>query len=874
MGSEIVSGVIIIKVLERVIKKPACIMFLLLAFVIQVQAQDQQVTGRILDSNGDAIPFASVSYKGHHIAVSSDADGKFDIERHVGWNLTLSCLGYKSKIVKITDDATPLSVTLKEDSRSLGEVVVKSKRGHYHRKDNPAVELMRRVIAAKKRTDLRNHDFYQYDKYQKITLAINDLKPEQLKNKFFSHRKYMRDQVEVSPYNHKLVLPLSVDETVSQHIYRKNPLKEKDIIMGHQSSGIGKLLQTGASLNKMLKDFFTDVDIYDDDVRILQFPFPSPIGNTAISFYHFYIEDTVYVDRDKCIHLQFIPANSQDLGFRGEIWVLDDSTLHVKKCNLFIPHNSDIDWVDDMKIEQEYTRLSNGDWVLTKDDMIAEMRFANFLSKALVVRNTRLSNYSFEDLPSQLFKGRALVKHDINEMNRDENFWNQYRAVGLTKSESSMNSFINRMTNSHGWKYVITAVKVFAENYMETGSRNTPSKFDLGPLNTYLSSNYVDGLRMRLAGRSTAAFNPHLFFDGYGAYGMKSNKWYYGAKLSYAFNKKQHSSFEFPQRNIEFETTSDVMSDADRNLIHNKDNVFMTIRSSTEDQMFAYNRQRLSGIYETDWGFSVSGGLQTESNTTAGNLHYYYMPKSPQSVALGTDAEARKIRMSDVDLTLHYNPGVTFVNTKQQRFPVNLDSPDFYISQSLGLRHFLGGQFSSSMTEAGIYKRFWLGSWGCVDTHLTAKAQWKKVPFPMLVMPPYNMSYFMLENTFSMMRDWEFINDRQLFWSAAWDMNGKILNRIPLVRRLHWREYFAIKGMIGHLTEKNNPFLEQNQTDPDIYQFPTNAHVMTHQPYWEASFGVRNILNFFTVEFVRRLTYLNDENIHKWGVRFSFDATF
>jgi hypothetical protein len=469
LGSEIVSGVIIIKVLERVIKKPACIMFLLLAFVIQVQAQDQQVTGRILDSNGDAIPFASVSYKGHHIAVSSDADGKFDIERHVGWNLTLSCLGYKSKIVKITDDATPLSVTLKEDSRSLGEVVVKSKRGHYHRKDNPAVELMRRVIAAKKRTDLRNHDFYQYDKYQKITLAINDLKPEQLKNKFFSHRKYMRDQVEVSPYNHKLVLPLSVDETVSQHIYRKNPLKEKDIIMGHQSSGIGKLLQTGASLNKMLKDFFTDVDIYDDHVRILQFPFPSPIGNTAISFYHFYIEDTVYVDRDKCIHLQFIPANSQDLGFRGEIWVLDDSTLHVKKCNLFIPHNSDIDWVDDMKIEQEYTRLSNGDWVLTKDDMIAEMRFANFLSKALVVRNTRLSNYSFEDLPSQLFKGRALVKHDINEMNRDENFWNQYRAVGLTKSESSMNSFINRMTNSHGWKYVITAVKVFAENYMETG---------------------------------------------------------------------------------------------------------------------------------------------------------------------------------------------------------------------------------------------------------------------------------------------------------------------------------------------------------------------------------------------------------------------
>ena len=363
MGTEIVSRVITIKVLEGFIKKTACIIFVLLSFVIQVQAQDQKVSGRILDSNGDAIPFASVSYKGHHIAVSSDAEGKFEIERHVDWMLTISCLGYKSKTVKVTSDPNLLSVVLKDDSRRLGEVVVKSKRGRYHRKDNPAVELMRRVIAAKKRTDLRNHDFYQYDKYQKITLAVNDLKPEQLKNKFFRHRKYMLDQVEVSPYNHKLVLPLSVDETVSQHIYRKSPLKEKDIILGQQSSGIGKLIQTGAALNTMLKEVFTDVDIYDDHVRLLQFPFPSPIGSTAISFYHFYIEDTVYVDRDKCIHLQFIPANSQDFGFRGELWVLDDSTLHVKKCNLFMPHNSDIDWVDDMKIEQEYTRLSDGEWV-------------------------------------------------------------------------------------------------------------------------------------------------------------------------------------------------------------------------------------------------------------------------------------------------------------------------------------------------------------------------------------------------------------------------------------------------------------------------------------------------------------------------------
>ena len=849
----------------KVFRKLYFVVALLLVSTLQLMAQ-QKITGRVIDEDGFAVSYASVQYRGHKIAVSSDSQGKFSIEKHPGWVLTVSALSYKSQTISVNEKMDFIEVKLKDDSHKLNEVVVKTKRGKYSRKDNPAVELMRRVIAAKKKTDLGNHDYYQYDKYQKITLALNDLKKEQLEGKFFSKRQYLLDQVETSPYNGKLTLPVSIDETVSQHIYRKDPKTEKDIIKGQQSNGIGQVIQTGEILNTALKDAFTDVDIYDDYVRLLQYPFPSPIGRTGISFYHYYIEDTVYVERDLCYHLQFIPANSQDFGFRGELYVLADSSLHVKKCNLYMPHNTDVNYVKNMKIEQEYTRLDNGEWVLSKDDMIAELHVNSVLQDLLVVRNTRLTDYAFDELPKILFKGKAKVRHDMDAMNRDEAYWNKYRQVDLTKSESSMDSFIHRMENSKGFKYIIFFVKALMENYVEIGggTDGKKSKFDFGPVNTYISKNFVDGIRLRLAGRTMAALNPHFFWDGYAAYGTKSNDWYTGNIFTYSLNKKKNSPFEFPMRNLTFEVARDVTSPSDENLLHNKDNFFMTFRAATQDEMFLYHRQKLAFTYETDWGFRFNTSLRFQSNRTVGNLHYYHLD--------GT--EVKKIRMTDLNVGINYNPGVTYVNTKQQRLPINLDSPEIGLSHTMGFKGFMGGQYHSNITKLSIYKRQWLGSWGYLDFHAIGQAQWNKVPFPMLILPPINLSYFEQETTISLMKDWEFLNDRQVFWALSWDMNGKLLNRIPLIKKLKWREWFAIKGVWGHLTDKNNPYLEKNQGDGRLFKFPKNSHVMNDTPYWECVAGVHNIFKFFSVEYVRRLTYLNNNNIDKWGIRFGFMMSF
>ncbi len=833
-----------------------------------------QIIGEIVDKDGYAIPYASAMYKGHHIATASDMNGAFTIERHEGWTLTISSVGFRSQTIKI-DASTPshLKVVLKEDSKSLNEVIVKSKRARYSRKDNPAVALMRRVIAAKSKTHLDNHDYYQFNKYQKITLSMNDLQPKDLETGMFKKSSWLLDQIETSPYNNKLILPLSVDETVTQHVYRKNPKTEREIVMGQKTEGINKVIQTGEIINTLLKDIFTDVDIYDDYVRLLQYPFTSPIGKTAISFYRYYIQDTVYVDRDLCYHINFIPNNQQDFGFRGDLYVLADSTLHVKKCTMTIPARSDVNFVENMKIEQEYTRLPDGDWVLTKDDMFAELKLNKLFNKLLVVRTTRLSDYAFDELPNKLFKGKAKVRHEADAMIRDEAFWEQYRTVDLTRGETSMNSFIHKMQQSKGYKWVIFGVRAFLENYVETGSTNTPSKFDIGPVTTMVSSNFIDGLRFRLSGRTTANLNKHWFWSGYYAYGSKSHKHYYSSEVTYSLNKKKNLPFEFPQRNITFETSYDIMSPSDKFLRHNKDNIFMAFRTQKVQQMYFYNRQKLSFDYETDWGFSFNTSLKAESNEPTGNLVFKRMPASSQIL---TDPFVDKIRTTELAIGIRYNPGQTYMNTKQRRWPVNLDSPEFKLSHTMGLSNVLGGQYQFNRTELGVYKRFWMGSWGYVDTHLNGGIEWNKVPFPLLIMPPVNLSFFEHENTFSMMKNMEFLNDKYAFWSVAWDLNGKILNRLPLVKHLKWREYVAFKGMWGTLTDKNNPrLLTQNATDELLFELPSTTQLMDKKvPYMELVVGVHNIFKFFAIDYVHRFNYNDVPGTKKNGIRFGFNMSF
>lgn len=847
---------------------------ILLLLILAQAAGAQTITGVVVEeSTGDTIPFPSVQYKKEKIATSGNAYGRFSIKRLNGEKLTFSAVGYQELTILIGPNMpSEMKITLKTDTKQLKGVTVKTKRSKYSRKNNPAVELMKRVIAAKKRTDLANHDYYQFNKYQKITFAINDIKPTELENEKLKKKKWLINQIETCPYNNKLILPLSVDETVTRNIYRKDPKTEKSIIMGQSSSGVNDLIETGDILNNVLKDVFTDVDLYDDQIRLLQYPFTSPIGKDAISFYRFYIVDTVYVDRDKCFHLQFLPNNQQDFGFRGEIWILADSTLHVKRCNLTLPKKSDVNFVDNLQIIQEYTRLPEGDWALTTDDMFVEMSIAKFLTKAIVIRTTRMSDYAFDELPDKLFKGKTKVLHESNAMMRDEAFWDKYRSVELTKSESSMDAFINNLSQQKAFKYIIFGVRAFIENFVETGSQNHPSKVDIGPINTMISSNFIDGVRTRISAQTTANLNPHWFLSGYYARGWDSRKNYYKGELTYSFNKKEYLPREFPKRTLTFTSTYDVCSPSDKFMHTDKDNVFTALKWTKVEKMMFYNRQQLSFEREEEWGFRTTISLKTEENEACGDLFF-----KPLSMVGMEDAMIGqgKFRTTEARIELRYAPGETFINTKQHRLPVNLDAPVFTLSHTTGIKGFLGGDYDYNFTEASIYKRLWLNSWGKIDILAKGGIQWNKVPFPLLIMPAANLSYIISDETFNLINNMEFLNDRYASLDISWDLNGKIFNRIPLLKKLKWREWLGIKCLWGTLTDKNNPTLAANAGDGMLMEFPEGSYIMdSKRPYIELIAGIHNIFKIIHIQYVHRLNYNHLPTATKNGVRLMMRLTF
>ncbi len=852
------------------------------------------ISGQIVDAKtGEPIPFASAQYLGHGVGVASDIDGNFSIARHNGWQLTFTSVGYVSHTVQINSGIkSVINIALKTDNKMLKEVTIKTKRGRYSRKNNPAVEMMRKVIAAKKQTNLDNRDYYQYNKYQKITLALNDFRPEVLDSPKYKKKQWLIDQIEACPYNNKLILPISVDETVSQKIYRKKPHDEKTIIKGINTQGINDLFQTGDILNTIMKDVFTDVNIYDDQIRMLQYPFTSPIGKDAIGFYRYYIEDTLMVDKDLCYHLHFLPNNQQDFGFRGDLYILADSSWQVKRCEMTIPKKSDVNFVENMQVVQEFTQLPDGDWVLSVDDMFTELKLANFLQKFAVIRNTRINDYAFDELPKQLFKGTKKEVKDVNAMMRSDEFWNQYRQVELTKAESQMDQFVNGMQNVKGFKWILFGLKALVENFVETGTKEHPSKVDIGPINTMITKNIIDGIRTRISAQTTANLDSNFFARGYVARGWDSKKWYYKGDLIWSFNKKEYLPREFPQRTLTFSSTYDVMSPSDKFMHTDKDNVFTAFKWSKVDKMMFYNRQSLTFEREEDWGFRTTLSMKLEENEACGGLYFIPMsmssdrslwtnwsnPALPPVEGFTTGVlpvQSQKIRTTELRAELRFAPGETFINTKQRRLPINLDAPVFTVSHTLGLKNVLGGQYSYNYTEGSIYKRFWLKSWGKMDFKVKGGIQWEKVPFPLLIMPETNLSYIVQDYTFEAINNMEFPTDRFVSGQVNWDLNGKILNRIPLLRKLKWREWIGFRVLWGELSDKNNPYMDHNIGNPILMYFPEGSYVIDpKRPYMELSLGLHNIFKIIHVEYVRRLNYNELPTAHKHGVRFMVRATF
>lgn len=761
-------------------------------------------------------------------------------------------------------------------THSIAGVTVHSKRARYSRKNNPAVELMRKVIAARKLTDLKQkHDFYRYEKYRKITLAANEVTPSDFQGGFLSIVPDIINLVEACPYNNKLILPVTFSETVTESRFRRHPHAMRDEVKGERSGGISTLTQSGKILTEALKDFFSDVNIYDNQVRLLHHTFTSPIGKDAIGFYRFFIIDTLMVESDKCFHLYFSPNNPMDFGFSGDIFIMADSTYRVRRCELSIPRRSSVNFVDGMRILQDFGNAGTADdWVLMSDDMIVELRLFDFIQKGIVIRNTRLSGFDFSPLPDEAFSLRGAADSLRKARLRDSGFWNTHRMVELTGSERGMDVYFEGLKKKKFYRVVMPVFKLLAENFIETGNVGKPSKVDIGPVNTFVSNNFIDGFRVRLGAQTTANLNRRLFFGGYYAHGFGSKKDYYKADVTYSFRDKDYLAHEFPMRNISFTSSYDVVSPSDKFMKTDKDNVFTSLKWATVDKMMFTRRNRLSFVREEEWGLRSTFSFTCEKNEACGMMAFV-----PMAVPLSSGNDVflhnRAMRTAELRAEFRYAPGEKTVSTKQRSVSINRERPVYAVSHAVGLRGVMGGEYGYNFTEVSHYRRIRLNSWGKLNLNVRAGAQWNKVPYPLLIMPAANMSYIIQPSTFNLINNMEFLNDRYASLDAEWDINGKLFNRLPLIKKLKLREYIGVKVLWGCLTDKNNPFLSGNSGSSRLMYFPDGCSVMdASRPYVELAAGVHNVFRFFSVQYVRRLNYLNLPTATRHGVRIDFQITF
>lgn len=841
-------------------------LFFFISLLIIAIVAKAQFYGTIVDAGtGEPIPYAAAKYVGTSIGASSDFDGNFQLPMDPkNTKLEITCLGYKPVTVTVNHAHTEIHSTIKlySDDILLGEVVVKKSKIHYKRKNNPAVDLMRRVIANKHLSDIREKDYYHFNKYEKHTFSYNDVEKSSL--------------AEVCPETGKLIIPIMVDETSSEESYRKNPKATKTTINARRADGFQNMLSSGDMLTTFVKDIFTDVDIYKDNVRVLQHPFISPISTAeAISFYHYYIQDTIKVDGEQCIDVVFMPNNSQDFGFSGHLFITDDKKNQVKRAVINVPNNSGVNYVDNLLVIQDFMTLPTGERVIKTDDMIVEISgFYGALNMACQ-RYSSYSDYSFEPITDKkVFRSTLTdyVKPDAEF--KDSTYWANIRPIKLTETESNLGRSVDKINKDLGgpWKFVLKAV---VENSVELTPR--PNKIDLLPLNSIVSHNDIDGWRYQLPLQTTGNLNPHLFFRGYAAYGVKDEKMKYKIEGEYSFNKKKYMAHEFPRRSISLSYMYDDMSPVDKYTGTTKDNVYSSFKASKVDQMMYVTDWKLKYQYETNNFLTYSVAFDNSKLTPAGKLIY---------MRNADEALVPYIKTTDVKFGFRYAPRETFINSKQQRLAINRDAPIFTVEHTIGLDGPLGGQYKYNISEVSVFNRFWMpAALGYIDTYLKAGYQWNKVPFPMLFTPQSNLSYFVQFDSwsFNMLRNMEFLNDKYATLFVNWNFDGKILNRVPLLRKLKLREYVGFKMMYGGLSDKNNPYISTD--DNSIFRFPTRdgaptSFVMGHKPYMELSVGISNIFKVLTVQYVRRLNY-NDmpdipggDKLKKDGVRFAVEIKF
>ncbi|MBD8389261.1 carboxypeptidase-like regulatory domain-containing protein [Dysgonomonas sp. BGC7] len=843
--------------------KRAYFLFLFLMACFAALAQSPTILkGVVKDaSTREKLPFVSVVFDNTSIGTFSDEEGEFRISnRNNQTSVTVSLLGYTSKKFVIHPGVmTTEEIYLEPADKQLNEVVVRPHKEKYSKKNNPAVELIKKVIAHKDSNNITSNDYYQYKEYERIFFALNDFKPDQPQ---FKRYKFLPQYVDTSLIESKAILPVSVREKITDVYYRKDPKADKRIVKAYQIQGLDQAFET-EGLDAIIKEVFKDISLSDNSVFFLFQEFISPLSSSrSIDFYRWYISDTVNIDSERYVKLDFAPFNSRDIGFTGNLYISLDSAYAVKKAVLRTPKKMNINFIGDLVIIQDFAKRPDGRWIPKEHRMAIDLTMLDAV-KFYVDKTISYENVVLDKPMNPIFIIAAPEAFEKDYTKRSKLYWSSNRPPDHQK-DYKMDQMMEDVNKVLLFKVLLNGGKVIASGYVPTSKDPEENKLDIGTLPTLYSYNSIEGNRLRLTFSTTKNLHPHLYFYGYGAYGTRDEKFKYYAEATWAFNKVENHKDEFPKSNISIAYKYDINTLGQRYTQAERDNIFMSLQTSSNKKL-TYNRQtQIAYQKEYYGGFSFKLTGQTFDESPAGTLSF-----EKQNDA-GDIYRIRRIRTTEAMLALRYAPNEKFFQQRRKRNSLTSKKMIFNLSHTIALENIFGGQFHYNKTSFSVFKNFWISPYGKVNLSVQAEKIWGETPFPFLITPSANNSYTIQNGNYYLIEPLEFIHDSQVSWEVYYYMGGWLFNRVPLLKTLKWREVFGFRGFLGELSNRNNPLHNRN-----LLLFPQETYSTEKgKPYMEYNIGIENILKFFRIDYVRRVNYLGHPNVSKNGFRISFDFTF
>lgn len=822
------------------------------------KAAATRVNGEVIDAvSGKPVPFASIKVVGSTYGTASNKQGKFSIEVAAGFNrLTFSQLGYLpvTKIIR-PGQANELQVRLNTSQTLLKEVLVRSQNKRYRNKGNPAVELIQQVIDHKGQNRMESSDYLQYDQYERTGLSFFRPSRGPVKNRSLHQYDFMLDTTQKINGTTQSMFPVFFSEKLLESYNRKNPARSIQVVKAQKEINVVKFIDTvgiGIYLNRL---YGNTIDIYSNNIFILNSQFLSPIADHAKDFYKFFIVDTIQSGNQKIVELAFTPRSKGDLLFEGKLQITLDGNYAVVRCEMNINKQINFNFLNSLGIDLQFQQYAGGRYYLAKSDVKADFGlFKNRGTSVFGEREIFYSNYKLNaPLPDVFYEGksaRTLPGYDQTDIA----YWAHQRPDTLPGQRAKVYANVNRLQSMPSFKAASWLASAFVNDYAEAGP------LQIGPLDAMYSFNSLEGSRLQAGGRTTPEFNKAVYLEGYGAYGTGDAKLKY--QLSTYFSLNQLPYYRFPNNYFKVSYLYDVNIPGQN---FNNSQSTLTSFHNGKTTYFLYNKIfAVSYVKDFENHFSYNLTLKNWDQQAAGSLVYELNDANNTLI--------QSLNTREASLGLRYAPHEQMLQGSTSRKIIVNKYPVYSLTIKYGSTQIFSQTYTYTNISANIRKHFYLSQLGYSDVMLLGGVVAGKVPFPLLNISPANQSIGYGYNSYNAMDYLEFVSDHYAGININQSFNGFFLNKIPLIEHLKWREFLSFKILYGGLRNENNPLYAKN-----LFLFPVTSngtYALGNTPYTEASVGIGNIFKVFRFDLVRRFTYLDHPNITPYVIKFTFNPDF